>query len=322
MKLFRGFKNIRGVLRNPVVTIGSFDGVHKGHQKIIKTAVDTAKKIEGTSVVITFDRRPITVFSPGICHDMIMPLEDKIQKLSDLGVDVVILVRFNRKFASIDAERFIDKILCRKLKIIQLVVGKNFRFGKSRKGDVSLFRQLSNRYGFKVKVVSEEKYRGEVISSTKIRGFLKSGSITLAQSLLGHTYSILGTVIRGSGRGRVLGIPTANVACDNKRVVPKGVYAVRLQLKDKEYEGVCNVGDRPTFEQRDSKNTTKRCTYVIEVHLFGLSGYMYGRKVHVIFIKKIRDEKRFKNSGNLVLQIRKDIVQSLNILRTKRALQN
>lgn len=322
MKIIKGFNHLYTQFKRPVITIGTFDGVHLGHQKIIKKVVSEARRINGTSVVITFDKRPVTVFP----NDMLMDLEDKIEKIKNMGVDIIVVVSFNKRIAKISADNFIKNILYEKFHLRELIVGPKFRFGRNREGNIELLERISEKYGFMVKVVSEKKYNNMLISSTKIRELIRSGSLRLATRLLGHSYSVSGYVARGDERGKILGFPTANLKYDSGRLVPQGVYIVYVEIDKKEHKGICNVGVRPTFimDRYVKSRVSGRLKHdnIIEVHIFNLKKDVYKKNIKIIFVKKIRDEKAFNNHNDLTKQIREDINIAQKALSSKISLQS
>ncbi len=326
MEIIKGFNHLYKQFKKPVVTIGTFDGIHLGHQKIIKKVVSEARRINGTSIVITFDKRPVTVFPDNMCHDMLMSLNDKIEKIKNMGINVTVIVNFNKRIAKIRAANFIKNILHEKLHIKELIVGPKFRFGRNREGGIDLFKKMSVKYGFRVKVVDEKKYNNTLISSTRIRELIRSGSLGLAVRFLGYRYSVSGYVVRGDKRGKILGFPTANVKYNTERLVPQGVYVVYVEVDKKKYKGICNVGIRPTFATdgcvKSRISERLRCDSIIEVHIFNLKKDIYKKQIKIIFVKKVRDEKVFSNYNDLVKQIKKDINIAQKILSSKISLQS
>jgi riboflavin kinase / FMN adenylyltransferase len=308
VEIIRGLSNIKNKFRRPVVTIGTFDGVHIGHQEIIRSAVRDAKRIKGDCIVLTFDKRPKTVLTPGKEHELLMRLPDKINKIKELGPKAVIIVNFGRQIAGVTADKFVKNILHKKLQAKEIVIGSQFRFGKDRKGDVNDLKIRAKKYGYAVKVIKEKRYKNIVISSTKIRQLIKDGFLAMASHFLGHPYSISGYVVKGDQRGQTLGFPTANVQYDKHILVPRGVYAVYITVGKKRYKGICNIGTRPTFYKYLKAKET------MEVHILGFKGNIYNKHISVTLVEKIRNEEIFRNSKVLICRIIKDIDIATRIL--------
>ncbi|MFH1238537.1 MAG: bifunctional riboflavin kinase/FAD synthetase [bacterium] len=308
MEVIKGLNNIKPVFKHPVVTIGTFDAVHLGHQKIIRYAVKEARRIKGDSIVFTFEKRPLAVLTPDKGHDMLMSLSDKIAKIKKMGIRAVIVVNFDRQLARITADNFIEDILYKKLRPREIVIGNQFRFGRNRKGDVEVLRARAPKYGYTVKVIKEKKYKNIVVSSTKIRQLIKSGSLTLASRFLGYPYSLSGKVVKGFERGKIIGFPTANVRYDGQILLPGGVYAVYVTVGKNRYQGICNIGVRPTFYPGPTGKN------IIEVHIFNFKRNIYNKYVKITWVKKIRDEQCFATVSGLIERIGKDIKIARRIL--------
>jgi len=300
MKIIYGINNIRK-FNKPVVALGVFDGVHRGHREIIKCAVTQARKIKGTSLALTFWPHPQREGS-------LYSLEHRLRLIAELGIDVCIVVNFNRGFARISADDFIAKILVKKIGVSFVCVGKNFRFGRFALGDYKKLAQGGKKYGFRVKALKVVRSAGTPVSSTVIRKLIKKGRIKEAQSLLGRPVTVLGSVIKGSSLGRVLGVPTANIDPHHEVIPPPGIYAGRIFLSGKLYEGACYIGARPTIH---SKNRSTR----IEVHIFGLHKDIYGKFLEIRFVRLIRPDKRFPSLQELSSQMKKDILACRKILK-------
>ncbi len=281
-------------MHKPVLALGVFDGLHRGHRQILKNAVRQARKIKGTSVVLTFWPHPQKKKS-------LYSLEHRLRLIAELGIDVCIVVNFNRSFAKITAKDFIAKILVNKIGVNFVYVGKNFRFGVNAFGDYKLLTQSAKRYGFVLKVFNVVRSKGIPISSTAIRELINKRKIKDAQNLLGRRVSVLGTVIKGSKFGRVLGFPTANINPHHEIIPPAGIYAVRINLLGKNYDGICYIGARPTISAR---NKSLR----IEVHIFKFRRNIYGKFLEIQFIKLIRLDHKFASIEELTQQIKKDIL--------------
>lgn len=297
-------------IKDPVVTIGNFDGIHIGHQKILKTLKDKADAIGGTPTVITFDPHPLKVLAPDREIKMITNLEDKLELLRQNDIGAVVIINFTKEFAGTEADEFISDILYERLAIKAVVVGHGYVFGKAKKGTTELLRRRGKRFGFAVTVVRYKMHGQNVASSSRIRKLLQKGRVSEAAELLGRAYHINGTVVRGTGRGtRILSIPTANIHTNNDIIPLDGVYAGKLsflnQDSKKTYDAVVNIGNNPTFG-----NDSRTC----EAHLMDFSGDLFDSSVRLHFIRRIRDEKRFDTPEKLRQQILIDINVASEVL--------
>ncbi|MFQ3573101.1 MAG: bifunctional riboflavin kinase/FAD synthetase [Thermodesulfovibrionales bacterium] len=294
---------------NPVITIGNFDGVHIGHQEVFNVLINKANELHGTPTVMTFYPHPIKVLAPDKDIKMITTLQDRITLFEKNGIKAVVVIEFDKPFASIPAEVFVRDILVMRLGIKGIVVGNNYVFGKGKKGTTDLLRQKGMEFGFDVDIVAFKMLGQTVASSSKIRQFISRGKITEANQMLGRAYHINGVVIKGTGRGKeMLNIPTANLATDNELIPSDGVYAVKVTVFDKHantYDAVANIGNNPTF-----RNPQKS----YEVHIFNLDEDLLGKAVRVHFIKRIRDEIIFGSVEALRGQILKDMDVAMKIL--------
>jgi riboflavin kinase/FMN adenylyltransferase len=288
-----------------IITIGIFDGVHLGHQKIIKEVVAEANRTEGISILITFDPHPEEVISSK-SPPFLLPLEERIRLISDMGVALMIVSDFTQEIADIPAEEFVQKILLNKLKMCKIYVGYDYAFGKDRTGNIELLKNMSITDGFKVEVISPVKIDNEIVSSTRIRYFLAQGNITKANAFLGRRYTVKAKVIHGDKRGRILGYPTANCICEENILLPLvGVYVVQVNIDNIWYGGIANIGYAPTFRGEELK---------FEIHILDFDKKIYGKEIEVAFIDRIRDEKVFDTSEELLEQIKKDEISARNIL--------
>ncbi len=294
--------------KNTCIAIGIFDGVHRGHQYLINKMIQKSRQLKAVSTVITFYPHPAHVLRPQTRLPYLASLEERLETLSKLGVEQVIVIKFDKRFASISPEYFIGQQLCGRLKAKAIFVGEDFRFGRDRSGDIFLFKQLSERYGYEFIGLSALMHQGSPISSTRVRGLITEGNLAQAKRLLGRDVSVTGKVIKGDGRGRTIGTPTANVAYESDIIPPKGVYAVRVQLDKKQYNAVANLGIRPSFP-------SAREGLHLEVHLLDRNINLYNKVLHVSFIRKIRDEKPFASIELLKAQIAKDILKARSILK-------
>lgn len=309
MKLIESLDKLDKPFLNAVITIGNFDGVHKGHQALLKIVKNKAKEIGGTSVAMTFDPHPIIVLQKKNHPPLITMYEQKIELLSRHDLDVLIAVPFNNEFASITAKDFVEDLLVKRIGVKAIVVGNDYSFGKNREGNIDLLKQYADQLGFEVIVVDWKQISdecGERISSTKIRDIIQQGKVEDAVNLLGRFYQIRGEVVRGRNRGgKLLGFPTANIHLQDELSPKTGVYAVTVQFDGVVYNGVANIGYSPTFDDH---------IFTIEVHILDFEGDIYDRHIRVNFISRLRDEKKFSDIDELSGQIKRDITKARKIL--------
>lgn len=283
--------------KDVILTIGNFDGIHLAHQKIIKRVVSAAAKAEGTSAVLTFNPHPVELFKPEKSPHFLSTASAKKQLINQLNVDLLIFLDFNQGLADLTAQGFIER-LTNALKIKRIIVGENFAFGKGKKGDVRLLKELGGDLGFEVETVSPIKIGRSIVSSTKIRDIIKAGEVEEAAKFLGRPPGIGGEVIKGHGRGYKIGYPTANIKWPKDLLLPKdGVYAAYAQIEGRPYSGMAHLGSCPTFSQ---SNRT------LEIHLFNSKENLYGRFIEVFFLKRLRDQMKFDSPEELKQQLNKD----------------
>lgn len=282
-----------------VLALGYFDGVHAGHRRVIQKAIDTAKSLGMKSAVMTFDPHPREVLGQSGYTQYLTPVDEKLEQLKTMGVDVAYVVHFNISFAAIYPEDFIDEFLIQ-LSAKHVVVGFDYTFGHRGKGTVFTLKEHSHgRYS--VDVIAPVNRFGEKISSTLIREYLYSGKIKEATQFLGRPYCVRGTVVHGEKRGRTIGFPTANLRLSAPYIVPRnGVYGVRAKLEGKVYDGVMNVGIKPTFENERKEKS-------LEVHLFDFMGDIYDKAMEIQFLFFIREEQKFAGVDALIAQINSDV---------------
>ncbi len=301
---------------NPVVTIGNFDGVHIGHQKIFRRVVEKAKEINGTPMAITFDPHPVRVLAPERGLKILTTFEDKANLISRAGIKVLICISFSKEFAKTDPDEFIKDMLVNRLGVKWVTVGHNYAFGKGKKGTTLLLRRRGKKYGFGVSIVRYAKVYDDIVSSSRIRSLLLRGRVCEASKMLGRAYHIEGTVIKGAGRGTpLLHTPTANITTPNELVPKEGVYAVRVSIQNDVYDGVANIGKNPTFA-----TTFGNMPMSYEVHIFDFNQNLLGEKIKMHFIDRIRDEKKFSGIDELEEQIKKDIQKAKEILSKRKDL--
>lgn len=296
-------------INNPVLTIGVFDGVHQGHLKVLDRLKEIAKEKNGESVVLTLWPHPRIILDKDIeSLRLLNNIEEKKLLLSKTGIEHFIVVPFTKEFAELSACEFIEEYLVKKIKVNHLVIGYNHQFGKDRKAGFDFLNQCAAQFGFSIEKLDAKLVDNDAVSSTKIRNFLTSGNLKIANNYLGYEYFISGHVIEGNQIGRKIGFPTANIKIPEpyKQVPKDGVYAVRVQLNGGTYSGMLNIGSRPTIE---SKVRTKN----IEVHILDFDQKIYNQTVTVSFVKRIRDEKKFNGLEELTLQLEKDKKEVLQI---------
>jgi riboflavin kinase / FMN adenylyltransferase len=283
----------------PVLALGNFDGIHRGHIKIIERVRRVAAERGGTSLVLTFDPHPPRVVRPDKAPQLLMTLDQKIEALAKAGIHGVAVVSFTHELSRWEPETFVKNVLVDWLRVAEVWVGADFLFGRDRSGNFSLLRALSGQYGFRAEKIDPVRYKEFVISSTRIRRLVSEGRVDEASALLGHHFYIDGTVVRGAGRGAELGVPTANIATANELIPPHGVYATTAAVRGVVYPSVTNIGVRPTFEAASPT--------VIEVHLLGMTVDLYDQPLRLGFVQRLRDERRFPDVDALKAQIEADV---------------
>jgi riboflavin kinase/FMN adenylyltransferase len=300
MKVIQHARELQPGNKRVCLAIGFFDGVHLGHQQIIRQTIADARQHEGLSLVITFDNHPNTVVAPDRVPELIYPLSQKVQTIDSLGADSLLLVHFDRTFSQLTGEAFI-RTLARDLGHVRSIcVGTNFTFGHKRAGNVELLRSLGSELGFVVHAVSAVSLDGRAVSSTRIRESVAAGDLDAASQLLGRSYSLSGKVLRGDGLGRKLGFPTANLDTTGLVLPPIGVYAVHADIEGQMHRAVLNIGCRPTVGVAQPQLR-------VEAHLLDFSGDLYGQPLSLIFAGKLRDERKFDSLAELQSQIARDI---------------
>ncbi|MFH1664799.1 MAG: bifunctional riboflavin kinase/FAD synthetase [Candidatus Omnitrophota bacterium] len=316
MKIFYGYKDLAGKLKDPIVAIGIFDGIHIGHKRIIKKVLNAAAP-GSDRVILTFDPHPQSVLRPDKEAQRIMSTEHRLFIFEKMGLDAAVVINFTPSFAMMSPEDFVKRVL-NGMGARKVYVGGNFHFGKGKKGDVRFFREVSARYGVEVEAVRPVKKRGKTVSSTWLRQLIRKGDIAKAEKLLRRPVSIFGTVVSGDKRGTALGIPTANIDPHHEVVPPSGVYAVKADLDGALHDGVMNIGFKPTFYGNALK---KRKEPVMEVHLLDRVDDLYGKTMEIFFIQKLRSEKKFRDEQKLTRQITKDIRSAQKALTNKKAIR-
>jgi riboflavin kinase/FMN adenylyltransferase len=283
----------------PVLALGNFDGLHRGHTKIIERVCRVTAERSATSLVLTFDPHPPRIVRPDKAPPLLMTLDQKLEGLEKAGIQGVAIVSFTLEMSRWEPETFVKAVLVDWLRVGEVWVGADFLFGRDRTGNFSLLRALGGHYGFRVEKIDPVRYKDFVVSSTRVRRLVSEGRVDEAGALLGRHMFIDGTVVRGAGRGRELGIPTANLETDNELLPPHGVYATAVTIEGVVYPGVTNIGVRPTFS--DATRTT------IEVHVLEFDRDLYGKRVRLGFVQRLRDERQFPDVDALKAQIEADV---------------
>ena len=311
MRIFKNIIQARNI-PNAVVTIGTFDGVHLGHQAIFEKMRRLAEEVHGETVVVTFHPHPRQVLNIGteklrfICSQ-----EEKMKKFEEFGIDNVIIIPFTKEFASTPSDQFITNYIINRIHPAAIVVGYDHHFGKNRMGDYPMLCELGERYGFKTIQVEAQDINEVAISSTKIRNYLWTGNVKDANQLLGYPYSVEGVVVKGNAIGRTIGFPTANLDIPNEFMMINnpGVYACRTLIDGKWYDAMANIGSRPTIGDRAEDD------FIIEVNIFDFNGDLYGKTLKVWFIDRIRDEEKFDGLESLKVQLHFDKEKTKEILK-------
>ena len=302
MRIFEGLENV-GQIKNPVVTIGTFDGVHIGHQKIIQQLILEAKKIDGESVLITFHPHPRLVLFPDNHNLQLLQTQaEKLQTLAENGLENVIILPFSKEFAQLSALDFVQTVLYKSLRAKKIIIGYDHQFGNDRKGNIDFLIAHANDFNYDVIEIPAEEINEVNVSSTKIRTALLEGAVDVANTFLNKPFELSGTVIKGEQLGRTIGFPTANLDLnDSTKLIPaNGVYAVKVQLlnEEKSYFGMMNIGYRPTVSQAQKQS--------IEIYLFDFQADLYEAHLKVSLYKRIRKEEKFVNLATLKSQLSKD----------------
>lgn len=306
MKIFHGTDNA-GIARPTVLTLGVFDGLHLGHQRIMQIVAERAQATGSVPTAITFDPHPRSVLYPENAPPLLQTLDQRLANFEVIGIEQAIVIRFDRHFADQDAQIFLRDIIHDRLQAKEVYLGKGFAFGKNRGGNIDLLRQMSQELGFFADEVEEVTLRGQRISSSKIRELLKNGRVNLARRYLGRPYGVEGQIVRGDQRGRTIGFPTANLKPRN-RVIPKyGVYATANLIDGVWRRSITNVGIRPTFDGDKEPS--------IESYIFDFDGDLYGDVLRVRFLHRIRDERKFGGIEELKTQIEHDTKNTLNYFK-------
>ena len=288
-----------------IATIGTFDGIHIGHQKILNSLARFAKENSLKSVVITFDPHPRKIINKKNSIELINTIEEKKEKLKTLGIDYLIVQKFDEKFSETEANKFVE-ILKNNINIEKLIVGYDHRFGKNRNADINDLKKYGKELNFEVIEIDALEIEEVNISSTKIRSAIKDGNIRLANSYLGYNFFLSGKVVKGHSRGKELGFPTANLKIDEDKIIPKnGVYLVKSKIDHQDIYGMMNIGYNPTFNNKSKK---------IETHFFNLNKNLYGKIIKIELLEYIREEKRFETVDDLIQRLKLDREKCLKLI--------
>ncbi len=306
MKVIYGIGQTKKIFTRPVLAIGVFDGVHLGHQYLIKQAVQKAKALNGTSIVMTFFPHPSHILRPEDELRLLTSLDQRLKFISQMNVDFCYVIPFTRRFSGISAEDFLERYIVKAICPREVFVGRNFKFGKNRKGHTDFLKEEGQGHGFKVNVVPPQQLNG-VISSTRIRKLILQGKVEKASRLLGRKVFVSGRVIHGDGRGKCLGFPTANLKISSDSILPPGVYLVEIPDGKKFLYGMANIGQRPSFGKLKKAR--------VEVHIFNFSKNIYGKNIEIRFIRKLRNEQKFHSKERLIHQLHNDQSKALRLLK-------
>jgi len=307
LKVYYNFENYH--VQKPVVTVGVFDGVHKGHIAILDRVKHSAQEVQGDTVIVTFWPHPRLVLNQDVSIKLINTIDEKLQLFEKFGVQHIVIIPFTEEFSKISSQQFIEDILVNKLKVNHLIIGFNHHFGKAREGNFELMNEYSKQFGFTLEKLDAQMVENEKVSSTLIRTSLNNGDIITANKYLGYDYMITGKVVEGKKIGRTIGFPTANILVNQDyKLVPKtGVYAVEVEVSGKRYPGMLNVGYNPTIDPARTKLN-------IEAHLLNFSGDLYEMDITLLFKQRIRDEIKFEGLDQLKKQLNSDKAEVLKIL--------
>ena len=300
MNIISNASDLKPGSRKTCVAIGMFDGVHLGHQQVIRQTIEDARQHEGIAVAITFDRHPNSVVAPDRNPPLIYSLSQKLRVIESLGIDTTFLIHFDKEFSQIPGEEFIQGLARDFGAIHSLCVGSAFTFGHKRSGNVALLKRLGQELHFVVHDLASVSLDGKTVSSTRIREAIGAGHLDAASQMLGRTYSLGSQVIRGDQLGRQLGFPTANLDPEDLVIPPNGVYAAHAQVQGRLHRAVVNIGTRPTLQNPQPK-------LQVEAHLLDVSADLYGQEMEIAFVEKLRDEQKFSSRDALQEQIQRDI---------------
>lgn len=298
MKVIEGFWEPAGLRRGSVVAFGKFDGLHRGHQALFARVLELARASGRDALAIFFHPHPLRLIAPERCPPPLTTISQKLRLMKTFGLDVAVLAHFDEALRTTKAEVFIERLV-ENFRMERVVVGHDVRFGYQAQGDVAMLSSLGQRFGYRVEIVEPFRLEGEVVSSQRVREAIQNGDLPRAEHLLGRLYAVEGRVIRGDGRGRTLGFPTANLDTADQLLPPWGIYVAQARVGNALYSAAVSLGIRPTFEGTRP---------VLEAYLLDFSGELYGQTIEIAFVSKIRDEKRFPSVSALQEQMRQDVL--------------
>jgi riboflavin kinase/FMN adenylyltransferase len=305
MQVIRNLDNLSEPPCRTVLTIGNFDGVHLGHREIFRRVVDQARALQGTAVVMTFEPHPLRLLAPDKAPLRLNTPEEKVRLLAASCIDLLVVLNFTRELAEMPAEDFVREILVRRLGVRHLIVGYDYAFGRDRQGDTAFLAGQARLHGFTLEILEPIMAEQQAYSSTAIRRILREGRVADAIKVLGRNFTLDGEVVHGDGRGRKLGFPTANLVTQ-KEILPRdGVYAVKVKWREENYDGVINIGCRPTFAPSAP---------TLEIHLLDFQADLYGERLRIYFVDRLRDEERFPSVEALQEAVLDDILRARQVL--------
>jgi riboflavin kinase/FMN adenylyltransferase len=309
MKAFSDIEDQELAITGSVVTLGNFDGIHLGHQALVRHTVEESKRLGYPSIVLTFEPHPLKILAPERAPRLLLSYQDKLDLFQALGVDIVIAQRFDRQFASITAEDFVRRLLVGRLKAKKLWVGRDLRFGQGRKAGTDDLMRVAPQLGFQVGVLDPISSNGMRISSSRIRELVEAGCVDEVQPMLGRYHFVSGRVVAGQGRGRKLGFPTANISSQTEVVPSNGIYATLITVRSRRWPSVSSVGVNPTFGEGPR---------TVESFIFDFESDIYGEAAKLSFVKRIRDEKKFANVEDLIAEMHGDVDRAKAIFKELR----
>ncbi len=312
MRVVRDLDSLQPRPPHVVLTIGNFDGVHLGHRAIFRKVVRTARALQGTAAVLTFEPHPLRVLAPQRAPLRINTAAEKVRLVEASHIDLLLVLEFNRRFADLSAEAFVAELLVGKLGIRHLIVGYDYAFGRNREGNSDFLAAKSRQYGFTLEALEPICRAGEVYSSTRIRQALLQGDVAGVIAVMGRNFTLDGRVVHGAGRGRQLGFPTANLETDKELLPATGVYAVKVKWQGRLYDAVVNIGRRPTFANQEA---------TLEIHLLDFQQDLYGQTLRIYFVERLRPEQRFASVEALKSAVHNDIEQARDCLRNSEVVE-
>lgn len=309
MQIIPGIHSLGTPLNGSVLTIGNFDGVHQGHRALLKKVVSEAERVGGAAVVMTFDPHPLKVLHPEKQLKRLFSFDDQRRQLEEIGISHLVVEPFSREFSQVEAAQFVQDWIVKPFNPSKVIIGYDFSFGANRKGSIELMKAQALVHGFEVEIIPPFQDEGKIISSTLIRECIAEGEVVEARRYLGRSFYLEGLIERGAGRGRTIGVPTANLQVHAETLPRIGVYAVIVDLGEpvRRLKGVCNIGRNPTFNFEDAPMS-------VECHIFDFSENIYGMPLKLEFIDRLRDEMKFSSAAELVTQIKSDIIRGREIL--------